>query len=97
MVAIDVLPMEITSYADVILPEHTYLERYDDLDDRSYRVPYVGLRQPVVPPLYDTKSGYEIAKMLSEEMGKFDLFPDDVETYLDGRLCLLYTSDAADD
>ena len=55
MVAIDVLPMEITSYADVILPEHTYLERYDDLDDRSYRVPYVGLRQPVVPPLYDTK------------------------------------------
>ena len=86
MVAIDVLPMEITSYADVILPEHTYLERYDDLDDRSYRVPYVGLRQPVVPPLYDTKSGYEIAKMLSEKMGKFDLFPDDVETYLDGRL-----------
>ncbi len=29
MVAIDTMPMEITGYADVVLPECTYLERYD--------------------------------------------------------------------
>jgi len=86
MVAVDVLPMEITGYADVILPESTYLERYDDLDDRTYRVPYVGIRQPVVPPMYDSKPGHEIAKMLAEKMGLPDLFPDDIETYLDQRL-----------
>jgi len=86
LVAVDVLPMEITGYADVILPESTYLERYDDLDDRTYREPYVGIRQPVVPPMYDSKPGHEIAKMLAEKMGLADLFPDDIETYLDQRL-----------
>jgi thiosulfate reductase / polysulfide reductase chain A len=29
MVVIDTMPMEITGYADVVLPECTYLERYD--------------------------------------------------------------------
>ena len=86
MVAVDVLPMEITGYADVILPECTYLERYDDLDDRAFRVPYVGIRQPVVPPLYESKPGHEIARLLAGKMGMPDLFPDKIETYLDGRL-----------
>lgn len=86
MVAIDVLPSEITGYADVVLPECTYLERYDDLDDRTYRVPYVGIRQPAVPAMYDSKPNHEIMKMLADRMGKEELFKDDIETYLDNRL-----------
>ncbi|MDT8446848.1 MAG: molybdopterin-dependent oxidoreductase [bacterium] len=88
LVVIDVLPMEITGYADVVLPEVTYLERYDDLDDRVYRRPYVALRQPAVPPLkgLNAKPGHEIAKLLAQAW-KLDpgLFPP-IEEYLDNRL-----------
>jgi thiosulfate reductase/polysulfide reductase chain A len=31
MVVVDTMPMEITGYADVVLPECTYLERYDSI------------------------------------------------------------------
>ena len=86
LVAVDVLPMEITSYADVILPESTYLERYDDLDTRTFRTPYVAIRQPAVAPMYDTKPGHEIAAMLAKKLGMPDLFPSNIETYLDKRL-----------
>ncbi len=86
MVAVDVLPAEITGYADVVLPECTYLERYDDLDNRSYRTPYVAIRQPAVSPLYDSKPGHEIARLLSRKMGLSDLFKDEIETYLDKQL-----------
>ncbi|MBF0240097.1 MAG: molybdopterin-dependent oxidoreductase [SAR324 cluster bacterium] len=92
MVAVDILPMEITGYADVVLPECTYLERYDDLDPRSFRIPHVAIRQPVVPPLYDSKPGHEIAKMMAEKMGLPNLFPASIESYLDDRLKLMGSS-----
>ncbi len=87
LVAVDVLPMEITGYADVVLPEVTYLERYDDLDDRTYRKPYVALRQPAVAPLkhLNAKAGHEIAAMLADKWGLKGLFPP-IEEYLDTRL-----------
>jgi len=87
MVAVDVLPMEVTGYADVVLPEVSYLERYDDLDDRTYRKPYVAIRQPAVKPLsyLDAKPGHEIAQMLAKKWGLAELFPP-IEEYLDRRL-----------
>ena len=39
VVAIDTMPAEVTSWADVVLPENTYLERYDDLHNPPFRVP----------------------------------------------------------
>ena len=43
------IPSEIAGWADVVLPEATYLERYDDLQRRArFREPFVALRQPVV-------------------------------------------------
>ena len=35
LVAVDTMPMEITGWADVVLPECTYLERYDALQGKS--------------------------------------------------------------
>ena len=35
VVVIDTMPAEITGYADVVLPECTYLERYDDLRNKA--------------------------------------------------------------
>lgn len=86
MVAIDVLPAEITGWADVVLPEATYLERYDDLHAPPWREPYVALRQPVIEPMYDTRPGWWIAKQLAERMGLGEYFPfEDVEQYLAER------------
>lgn len=87
VVAIDTMPAEVTGYADVVLPENTYLERYDDLESSPYRVPYVALRQPVVPSLYDSRPGWWIAKSLGERLGLGAYFPwKDAEDFLKTRV-----------
>ncbi|HHI79600.1 MAG TPA: nitrate reductase [Planctomycetes bacterium] len=86
LVAIDVLPAEITGYADVVLPECTYLERHDDLWSAAYTEPFVAMRQPAVKPMYDSKPGWWIAKELAKRLGYEGLFPwKDPEEYLRGR------------
>ena len=69
MVVVDTMPMEITGYADVVLPECTYLERYDDLRASPHREPTVAIRMPAVEPLYETKPAWWIAKQLGERLG----------------------------
>ena len=68
LVAIDTMPAEITGWADVVLPECTYLERYDDLISPGFRTPFVSLRQPVVEPMYESKDGYTIARELAKKL-----------------------------
>ncbi|MCB1308131.1 MAG: molybdopterin-dependent oxidoreductase, partial [Leptospiraceae bacterium] len=68
LVAVDILPMEITGYADVVLPECTFLERHDDFDARPNRTPYVAIRQPVVEPMYQSRPGWWIAKELARRI-----------------------------
>jgi len=87
LVAIDTMPMEITSYADVVLPECTYLERYDLIRTSPHREPYIALRMPAVKPKYDSKPAWWIAKTLGEKMGLGDYFPyDDITDLLDWQL-----------
>ncbi|MCA9608078.1 MAG: molybdopterin-dependent oxidoreductase, partial [Myxococcales bacterium] len=87
VVTVDVLPVEITGYADVVLPEATYLERYDDLHAPSFESPYVALRQPAVEPLEGTKPGWWIARELGRRLDLERYFPwEDVTEYLDARL-----------
>ena len=47
-VVVDTVPSEIAGYADVVLPEAMYLERYDTLNEDCLRVPFIALRQPAV-------------------------------------------------
>jgi thiosulfate reductase/polysulfide reductase chain A len=75
IVAVDVLPAEIVGYADVILPEATYLERWDDLAITPWKEPFVAVRQQVVPPMYDSKPGWWIAKELGKRLGLEAYFP----------------------
>jgi thiosulfate reductase/polysulfide reductase chain A len=83
----DVQPTEITQWADVLLPEDTYLERYDDLAVGSGKVPYVGIRQPVVTSPHDTRPAWRIAKELGTELGVGDWFGfSTFEEYLEARL-----------
>ena len=69
MVVIDTMPMEITGYADVVLPECTYLERYDDIRSATNRTPSIAVRTPAVQPKYDSKPAWWISKEIGERLG----------------------------
>jgi thiosulfate reductase / polysulfide reductase chain A len=87
LVAIDTMPMEITGWADVVLPECTYLERYDSLRISPHRKPALALRTPAADPLYDSKPGYWIARELSKKLGLAAYFPiEKQEDLLDWQL-----------
>lgn len=87
MVVIDVIPSEIAGWADVVLPESVYLERYDDLNTSPFKEGFVGIRQPVIDAPNDQKPNWWIAKKLAEKLDLSEYFPwKDVEEYLDTRL-----------
>ncbi len=84
---VDTMPMEITGYADVVLPECTYLERYDSLRTAPHREPYIALRMPAAEPLGETKPAWWIAKQIGERLGLHDYFAyDDYKEVLDWQL-----------
>ena len=73
---VDVLPVDQVAYADLVLPEATYLERYDaPLIVNSAKTPFVSVRQPVVEPLHESKPGWWIAKELAKRLGLEAFFP----------------------
>ena len=87
LVVIDTMPMAITGWADVVLPECTYLERYDTIRDSPHRKPAIALRMPATPPLYETKPAYWIAKELSKKLDLEDYFSwNSIEEMLDWQL-----------
>ena len=87
LVVVDVIPSEIAGWADVVLPEATYLERYDDLNVETFREPFIALRQPVVAPTADQKPNWWIARELALKLGLGAYYPwRDIEEYLDYRL-----------
>ena len=87
LVAIDVIPSEIAGWADVVLPESVFLERYDELFAPYFKQPFVSLRQPVVQSPHDQKPGWWMARELGKKLGLQKYFPwKDIEEYLDTRL-----------
>ncbi len=76
MAVVDVLPMNQVNYADLVLPEATYLERYDvPAIVESAKRPHVAIRQPAVEPLYESKPGWWIAKEMARRMNLQAYFP----------------------
>ncbi len=93
MVVIDTMPMDVTGYADVVLPECTYLERYDGIRSATNREPSIAVRVPAVPPKYDSKPTWWIAKQLGERMGVGEFFNyDDFEEVIEWQLEKMGTS-----
>jgi anaerobic selenocysteine-containing dehydrogenase len=61
---------ETAAQADLILPNHTYLERYEDVPfARGFPKPIVGLTQPVIEPLYSTRHTGDVIIQLAKDMG----------------------------
>jgi thiosulfate reductase/polysulfide reductase chain A len=87
LAVVDVAPSETAGWADVVLPESTYLERYDELNVELFRDPFIALRQPVVASPHDQKPNWWIARELGLKLGLAEFFPwKDIEAYLDFRL-----------
>lgn len=87
VVAIDTMPMEVTGFADVVLPECTFFERYDNLRNAPFREPSIALRMPAAEPLGDSKPAWWMAKQLAERLGLGAYFPyNDFSEVLDWQL-----------
>jgi thiosulfate reductase/polysulfide reductase chain A len=76
LVVVDVLPVDQIRYADLVLPEATYLERYDaPTVVESAKTPFVAVRFPVCEPKYESRPGWWIAKELARRLGLEAFFP----------------------
>jgi len=77
---------ETAQMADFILPNHIYLERYEDVPAAAgFQKPIIGLSKPVVEPQFNTKYTGDVIIDLAKSMGGFiaDAFPwDNYETCL---------------
>ncbi len=84
IVTVDISMNDTAWFSDVVLPEATYLERYDPLavvDDAIF------IRQPVIEPMYESKPGLWIFKELGQRLGLGDYFQyEDEEDYLRQQL-----------
>lgn len=85
----DVLPTESSLYADIVLPEATFLERYDRLEVwPDAEQPVVATRFPVVTPLFESRDPYWIVQQLSKMIGKGKAYfkHADAGSFLDHQL-----------
>ena len=90
IVTIDIIMNDTSWFSDVVLPEASYLERYDPLNvvgERAY------LRQPVIAAQGEGKSAMWIYKELGTRLGLADYFQyKDEEDYLNQQLAPLGVS-----
>ncbi|MCB0183109.1 MAG: molybdopterin-dependent oxidoreductase, partial [Caldilineaceae bacterium] len=87
VLVIDVLPQEHVAWADMVFPEATSLERYDDLWTLPHKTPYIALREPAVEPLYETKPGWWMARELGLRLGLEKYFKwETAEEFINERL-----------
>jgi anaerobic selenocysteine-containing dehydrogenase len=83
VLAIDVLPSDSTAYADVILPNHTYLERNEPLLYPLGPSPDLAFatRFRTIKPLYDTADAVDIFFNIAERLGFFEEYLAGVAEY----------------
>jgi thiosulfate reductase/polysulfide reductase chain A len=83
LVVNDIFLSETAQMADIVVPGTTYLERYD-LNSHWVTWPVLGLRQPVVPPLFGQPAEYEFVTELARRLGLKD--KEGKEQFLIGRI-----------
>jgi thiosulfate reductase/polysulfide reductase chain A len=71
LVVVDTMMSETARLADYVLPGTTYLERYD-LNSHWVTWPVLGLRQPVVKPIFGQLAEYETVAALGRRLGLKD-------------------------
>ena len=81
---VDIIMNDTGWFSDVVLPEASYLERYDPLVSMGDRI---FIRQPVIEPQGEGKSALMIYKELGTRLGLADFFQyTDEEDYINQQL-----------
>jgi thiosulfate reductase/polysulfide reductase chain A len=70
VVAIDTMPSDTVMYADVVLPECTYLERTDPVKTFAGVEPSIAQRNKVIEPMFETKPVRDILRGLTDKISK---------------------------
>ena len=88
-VMIDILPSDTAMYADVILPEASYLERTSPIASYGGLEPAIVQRKAAIKPLYESKTPEVIYKELAEKLSKplweiTKKYDEDVQDDIDG-------------
>jgi len=87
IVTVDIIMNDTGWFSDVVLPEASYLERYDPLVPMK---DYIFIRQPVIEPQGEAKSALMIYKELGTRLGLAEFFQyKDEEDYLNQQLAPL--------
>ena len=83
VVTVDVLPSDTTLFADVILPNHTYLERNEPLLYPLGPDTNLGFatRLRAVEPLYNTRDAADIFCEITDRMGKLEPYIASIAEY----------------
>jgi thiosulfate reductase/polysulfide reductase chain A len=83
---IDIQMSDTAWFADVILPESTYLERQDPVEVLNGISPVVVFRQPVIQPLHDTRPTLEIVQGLAKRLGLSQYFDFTIEQWVEAQV-----------
>lgn len=75
VVCVDVYLSDTAQFADIVLPESTYLERDEQFLGKNSKNPGYQVRQKVVDTIGNTKPLYQIMKELADKMGFGEAFP----------------------
>lgn len=83
VVVVDIQVSDTAWYADIVLPDTTYLERDEEFNAGGGKNPSYDVgRQKVVEPIGESRPGWRIAKELAAKMGLDAYFPyKDIEDY----------------
>ena len=70
IVSFSPFPDETSRHADLVLPDHTYLERWqDDPIEATWGPAVLGLRQPVIPPRHNTRHTGDVLIQIAQGLG----------------------------
>jgi thiosulfate reductase / polysulfide reductase chain A len=69
LAVVDILPTEITRWADVLLPAASYLERPDPLVATPSRDPYVAIREQAAAPRGQSECECKVVGLLGQALG----------------------------
>ncbi|MDL0089670.1 thiosulfate reductase PhsA [Campylobacter gastrosuis] len=74
IVVSDIYMHDMGLYADVFLPESTYLERDENIEDKSGQKPAYMIRNKIVEPIGDTKDAASIFRELARRLKVDELY-----------------------
>jgi thiosulfate reductase/polysulfide reductase chain A len=77
VMCVDIMPTDVTMWADILLPESSYLERHDEIkvgtgfvkSTDTEPTQFIAPRMPLVEPLFERKDQVYITNELAKRMG----------------------------